>query len=424
MKNQELQKRKENAIAKGQGNLNPIFIERAKNAELWDVEGNRYIDFGAGIAVVNTGHTNDRITNVIRNQLDKFTHTGFMVTPYESGVALAEALNDLAPIKDAKTMIVTTGVEAVENAIKIARAYTKRSGVISFQGGFHGRTNMGLGLTGKISPYKVGFGPFPNDIYHIPFPIPYYNITIEDSLKALNNLFISTISPNDIAAIIIEPVQGEGGFNVAPLDFLPKLREICCKYGILLICDEIQTGFARTGTFFATDKYNIEPDIMTLAKGLAGGLPLSAVVGKREIMDASNNLGGTFAGSPLACAAALEVIEIIKDENLCARANEIGNIVMARFLELQKVYPNEIGNIRNSGAMIAIEFVKNSDADCPNPELTKDIIRKAAENGLIILSCGISGNTIRILTPLTITDQVLNEGLDIFENSINQLLTN
>ncbi|MBO0356042.1 4-aminobutyrate--2-oxoglutarate transaminase [Muricauda ruestringensis] len=422
MTNLELQKRKEKAIARGQGNLNPIFIDHAKNAELWDVEGKRYIDFGAGIAVVNTGHVNNRITKSATDQLGKFVHAGFMITPYEAGVELAEKLNELVPIEDAKTMIVSTGAEAVENAIKIAKAYTKRSGVIAFHGGFHGRTHMGLGLTGKISPYKKGFGPFPNNIFHVPFPIPYYNITIEDSFRAMKNLFTSTISPDDVAAIILEPVQGEGGFNIAPPEFLSKLRELCTAHGILLICDEIQTGFARTGTFFATEQYGIEPDLMTLAKGLAGGFPLSAVVGKREIMDASENLGGTFAGSPVACAAALEVIDIIKSENLCDRANEIGKIVTQRLLDLQNEHSDVIGNVRNKGAMIAVEFVKNGDPDTPNPELAKAIVKKASENGLIILMCGIRGNAIRILTPLTIDNQILDEGLRILEESIVGLL--
>ncbi|MFV0248397.1 MAG: 4-aminobutyrate--2-oxoglutarate transaminase [Tenacibaculum sp.] len=424
MTNQELQKRKERAIAKGQGNLNSIFIDKAKNAELWDIEGNRYIDFGAGIAVLNTGHINSQITQSVKQQLDKFAHTGFMVTPYEIAVKLAEKLNTLAPINKAKTMLVTTGAEAVENAVKMVRNYTQRYGLIAFHGGFHGRTYMSLGLTGKISPYKKGLGPFPNNIFHIPFPVPYYNITVEDSLRALKNLFNSSISSDEVAAVIVEPVQGEGGFNKAPLDFLPKLRDLCSTYGIMLICDEIQTGFARTGTFFATEQYGIEPDLITLAKGLSGGFPLSAVVGKQEVVDAPGNLGGTFAGSPLACAAALKVIEIIKSENLCNRADEIGKKTVKRLLNLQKAYPKAIGNVRNTGAMIAVEFVKNGNPQAPNPDLAKAIVSKAAKNGLIVLICGTRANIIRILTPLTIEDKILDEGLFILEQVIIGILKN
>jgi len=419
--NKLLQVRKDKAIAKGQRNLFPVYVKEAKNAELWDVEGNRFIDFGAGIAVLNTGHCHPKVNEALHNQLDHFGHTCFMINPYESGVKLAEKLNESVPIKNAKTVFLSTGAEAVENAIKVARAYTKRPGIISFKGGFHGRTNMALGLTGKVAPYKSGFGPFPNNIYHIPFPIEYYGITIQDSLEALQDLFTSTIDANDIAAMIIEPIQGEGGFNVAPIEFLQALREICSKHGIMLICDEIQTGFARTGTMFATEKYNIEPDIMTLAKGIAAGIPLSAVVGKSEIMDASGSLGGTYGGTPLGCAAALAVLDIIEQENLCERAIEIGNIVSKRFNKLKERFPLAIGDVRNSGAMIAIEFVENGNSTKPNTELVKAIIQKAQEKGLIILSCGMNGNSIRILTPLTIENEILDEGLNILENIITEL---
>ncbi|SEC93958.1 4-aminobutyrate aminotransferase / (S)-3-amino-2-methylpropionate transaminase [Tenacibaculum sp. MAR_2009_124] len=423
-KNKELQLRKDKVIAKGQKNLYPIYIDKASNSELWDVEGKRYIDFGAGIAVVNTGHNHPKINEAMHQQIDSFTHTCFMINPYESGVKLAEKLSDLAPISEAKSVFLSTGAEAVENAIKISKAYTKRTGIISFNGGFHGRTNMCLGLTGKIAPYKRGFGPFPINIFHIPFPIEYYGITIEDSLNALKNLFASTIDPEDIAAMIIEPVQGEGGFNIAPIEFLKELRKICTEHGIVLICDEIQTGFARTGTFFATEKYNIEPDLITVAKGLAGGFPLSAVIGKSEIMDASGSLGGTFGGSPIGCAAALAVIQTVQEEQLCEKANKIGDIVSERFYKLKKQFPESIGNIRNSGAMIAVEFVEGGNVFKPNTALVKSILNEAINKGLIMLSCGINGNAIRVLTPLTIPLNQLNEGLDIFEEIINNLLKN
>ena len=330
--NAELQRRKELAIARGQGNLAPVYVERAENAELWDVEGKRYIDFGSGIAVVNTGHGHPKVKAAVQDQIDKFSHTCVMVSPYDSAVELAERLNALVPIQNAKSMFVTTGAEAVENAIKIARAYTGRPGVIAFSGGFHGRTNLCMGLTGKVAPYKAGFGPFPGDIYHAPFPIDYHGISVADSLRALDNLFNVDIEPTRVAALIIEPVQGEGGFYPVPPGFLATLRELCNQHGIVMICDEIQTGFARTGRMFATEQDGVEPDLMTLAKGMAGGFPIAAVVGKAEIMDAPQpgGLGGTYGGSPIGCAAALAVLDVIEEEGLCDRAAQIGDAIMAR----------------------------------------------------------------------------------------------
>ncbi len=415
MKNQDWQKRKEQVFARGMGNLLPIYAARAENAEIWDEEGNRYIDFGAGIAVVNTGHSHPEIVAAVKQQLDAFSHTCVMVTPYASVVELAEKLTDIAPIKDARAIFMSTGAEAVENAIKIARVATGRPGVIAFSGAFHGRTNLCMGLTGKVVPYKKGFGPFTPEIYHVPFPAAYLGVSTEASLDALDQLFKSVIQPDRVAAIIIEPVQGEGGFYPLPEGFLLELRKLCDIHDIILILDEIQTGFARTGRMFAVEYAGIEPDIMTLAKGIAGGFPLSAVVGKAEVMNAPEpgGLGGTYAASPLGCAAALAVLDIIERDSLCERAVENGQRIVASMRGLQAVHPELIGDVRGLGAMVAMELISDGDARQPNPDLTKALTVKAAELGLILLSCGVRGNVIRILVPLTIKSEHLDEGLDI-----------
>jgi 4-aminobutyrate aminotransferase/(S)-3-amino-2-methylpropionate transaminase len=419
MNNSSWQQRKQNAFARGMGNIFPIFAERARNAEIWDVEGKRYIDFAGGIAVVNTGHSHPEVVKAVKDQLDAFSHTCVMVTPYASAVELAERLAAVVPINDAKSIFVSTGAEAVENAVKIARVATGRPGLVAFNGGFHGRTNLCMGLTGKVVPYKKGFGPFTPEIYHVPFPAEYLNVTSEDSLSALEQLFKTDIEPDCVAAIIVEPIQGEGGFYCLPEGFLSELRKVCDQYGILLIVDEIQTGFGRTGRMFATEYEGVEPDIMTLAKGIAGGLPLAAVVGKKAVMDAPDpgGLGGTYAGSPLACAAALAVLDVIEKEALCERANAVGEALKAGLARLQAQYPDRIGDIRGKGAMVAMELIKNGDASQPDPELTKALSGKAAESGLIIISCGVRSNVIRILTPLTIPMEQLEEGLEILTNS-------
>lgn len=424
--NAEWQARKDAAFARGQGNLAPVFVDRAVNAELWDVEGQRYIDFGTGIAVCSTGHSNPRVVDAVQKQLTRFSHTCVMVTPYDSAVELAEKLNELAPgSTPKKTIYVTTGAEAVENCIKIARAYTGRRGVIAFNGGFHGRTMLAMGLTGKITPYKNLFGPFPGEIYHAPYPIEYHGISIEQSLKAVDTLFKVDIAPADVAAIIVEPVQGEGGFYPAPPEFMQALRELCDEHGIVMITDEIQTGFARTGRFFCSEYAGIEPDLMTVAKGVAGGFPLAAVVGKADIMDAPlpGGLGGTYAGSPIGCAAALAVIDIIAEQDLVNRANEIGALFETRLSGLQTRYPDVIGDVRTRrGAMIAMELVKKGDPDQPDPEFTKALVSQAHQHGLILLSCGVHGNVIRFLPALTITDELINEGLDIVELCLSTLI--
>ncbi len=422
--NAEWQARKEKAIARGESNAQQVYVERAKNAEFWDVEGNRFIDFGAGIAVVNTGHTHPKVVAAVKDQLDKFSHTCLMVNPYDSAVKLAEHLNRLAPgDTPKKSIFVTTGAEAVENCIKIARAHTGRSGVIAFNGGYHGRTNFTLGLTGKITPYKNLFGPFPGEIFRAPFPIEFHKISIEESIKALHNVFKMDLDPSDTAAIILEPVQGEGGFYPAPREFMQALRKICDEHGIVLICDEIQCGFGRTGKFFYSEYCEIEPDLMTAAKGIAGGFPLAAVVGKAEIMDAPlpGGLGGTYAGSPIGCAAALAVIEVIEEEKLLDRAVEIGERFMQRLQKLKQQYPDQVGEIRNKGAMIAMELIENGDPDQPNPVLTKAIVGAASKKGVVLLSCGVRSNVIRFLPALTAPDAIIDEGMDIVSDCMAEL---
>lgn len=424
MTNISLQERKVKVIARGQGNVYPVYVDRADNAELWDVDGNRYIDFGTGIAVCNTGHSHPKVVAAVKDQLDKFSHTCVMVNPYESAVELAEKLTELAPgDSDKKAIFVTTGAEAVENCVKIARAHTGRRGVIAFNGGFHGRTNLTMALTGKISPYKHLFGPFPGDIYHAPFPTELHDVSVKASLKALENLFKVDIAATDVAAIIVEPVQGEGGFYAAPAEFLQALRALCDRHGIVLIADEIQTGFGRTGKMFSFEHAAVEPDLITMAKGIAGGFPIAAVVGKSDIMDAPlpGGLGGTYGGSPVGCVAALAVLEVIKEQGLVKRADQIGQIFHEQLSLLQSRYPKVIAEVRNQGAMIAIELVNQGDGEQPNTALTQAIIANAAKHGLILLACGFYGNVIRFLPALTISDELIYEGLDKFNQLFDSL---
>ena len=422
--NQQWQARREAAVVQGVGTLLPVFIDRAHNAELWDVEGNRYIDFASGIAVLNTGHNHPKVVAAVREQLEKFSHTCFQVTPYSGYIELAEKLNALVPGPTPKrTLFLSTGAEAVENAIKIARAHTGRSGTIAFKGGFHGRTMMGMALTGKVVPYKTGFGPFPGEVYHLPFPADYLGVSEDDALAALDLCFSADIEPTRVAAIIIEPVQGEGGFYPASASFMQRLRQVCDQHGILLICDEIQTGFCRTGKTFATEYSGVEPDIMTLAKSLAGGFPLSAVVGKSEVMNAAKpgGLGGTYAGSPIACSAALAVLEVIEEERLNQKALAQGEQIKARLHQLATRF-DCIGNIRGPGAMVAMELVKEGDAARPDPDLTKRLVAEAGKRGLVLLACGVRGNVIRFLAPLTAPAAIVDEGLDLLEQALSASL--
>ncbi len=423
----ELHARRQAAIPRGVSHATAIYAKRAKNAEIWSEDGKRYIDFGAGIAVVNTGHQHPKVVAAVEEQMKAFSHVCFQVTPYESYVRLAERLNALAPVAGpAKTMLISTGAEAVENAVKVARAYTGRPGIVSFSGGFHGRTLMGMALTGKVVPYKKGFGPFPADVYNVAFPNIYHGVSSEQSLAALQALFKYTADPSSIAAIIIEPVQGEGGFYIAPFDFLRRLRALCDEHGIVLIADEIQTGFARTGKMFALEHAGIKADVVTMAKGLAGGFPLAAITGRADIMDASSpgGLGGTYAGNPVACAAAHAVIDAIEEEQLCDRANAIGKIILDRCNQIKsRSNLNCVGDVRGLGAMCAIELVKDAASGEPAPQLTQAVMKCANENGLILLSCGTYGNVIRFLVPLTASDALVRDGMDIFEASLTEAVT-
>jgi 4-aminobutyrate aminotransferase/(S)-3-amino-2-methylpropionate transaminase len=422
--NEQWQARKESAFARGMGNAAPIYVDKALGSELWDLDGRRYIDFGAGIAVVNTGHRHPKVMAAVTEQLERFTHTCVMVTPYDSAVQLAERLNDLAPGNTRKKSIfLTTGAEAVENCVKIARAHTGRRGLIAFNGGFHGRTSLTMALTGKVAPYKSLFGPFPAEIYHAPFPIDYHDITVEDALRSLETLFTVDIAPDDVAAIVVEPVQGEGGFYPAPVEFLEALRRICDEHGIVLVADEIQTGFARTGRFFCSEYAGIEPDLVTSAKGIAGGFPLSAVTGKAEIMDSPlpGGLGGTYGGSPIGCAAALAVLDVIEQEGLIERSTRIGKLFTKHASALQQQFPNTIGQVRNKGAMIAMELVKDGDPNQPNSELTKSLVAEASKRGVILLSCGVRGNVIRFLPALTIDDSLVEEGMGVVSACLKTL---
>jgi 4-aminobutyrate aminotransferase len=423
----ELHERRNAAVARGVSHATAIYAKRAKNAEIWSEDGKRYIDFAAGIAVVNTGHLHPRVVAAVEEQLNAFSHACFQVTPYETYVRLAERLNALAPVpRPAKTILLSTGAEAVENAVTVARAYTGRPGVISFSGGFHGRTLMGMALTGKVIPYKKGFGPFPAEVYNVAFPNTYHGVTGDESLAALKAVFKYTAGPSSIAAIMIEPVQGEGGFYIAPFDFLRSLRALCDEHGILLIADEIQTGFARTGKMFGLEHSGVKADVVTMAKGLAGGFPVSAVTGRADVMDASGpgGLGGTYAGNPVACAAAHAVLDVIAEENLCDRANAIGEIILESCSQLKaRSNLNCLGDVRGLGAMCAVELVKDAASAEPAPQLTQALMKVANENGLILLSCGTYGNVIRFLVPLTASDAIVREGMDIFETSLSEAVT-
>jgi 4-aminobutyrate aminotransferase/(S)-3-amino-2-methylpropionate transaminase len=419
--------RREDAVARGVGVASDRFVDRAEGSEVWDVEGRRYIDFAAGIAVLNTGHRHPRVMAAVHEQLDRFTHTCFQVVPYEGYVHLAERLNAMAPIAEpAKSILLTTGVEAVENALKIARYATKRRGIISFSGSFHGRTLIGMALTGKVTPYKVGFGPLPGDIYHLPFPDDGSADAVARSAEALDHLFATTISPTDVAAIIVEPVQGEGGCHVAPAELLRILRSTCDRHGILLIDDEIQAGMGRTGSMFAIEPSGVKADIVTVAKGLAGGFPLAGVIARADVMDAvpPGGLGGTFAGSPISCAAALAVLDVIEDEGLVARAAAIGKRLSERirlFHSRNDILP--ISLPRGRGAMLAFDVLAERGGTTGDPALAKLVTRTALENGLIVLTCDKSGQAIRMLPPLNASDQIIDEGLDRLEQSLLQVTT-
>lgn len=420
--NKDLIARREAAVPRGVANAHPIFAAHAENATLWDVEGKKYIDFAGGIAVLNTGHRHPKVMAAVVEQLSHFSHTCFQVAPYENYIALAERLNALAPIDGpAKTIFFTTGAEALENAVKIARAATGRSGIISFAGGYHGRTLLTMAMTGKVLPYKKKFGPLPSEVYHVPFPHHTFGVTVQESLRYIDMLFRADIEPTRTAAIVLEPVQGEGGFLQAPEELLLGLRKICDEHGILLIIDEVQTGFARTGKMFAIEHSVVKPDIMTVAKSLAGGFPLSGVIGRAEIMDAAEpgGLGGTYSGSPLGCAAALAVLDVIEEEKLIERAIHLGAKMKAKLEAIaQRNDTFPIADIRGPGAMVAFDVVKTRGTNEPDADTTKKVLAKARELGLILLACGVYGNAIRLLMPLTISDELLDEGMDVLEKAL------
>lgn len=423
LNNSSLMARRQAAIPRGIGHSHEVFIARGENAEVWDVEGNRYVDFAGGIAVLNTGHRHPAILAAVKAQLDLYTHTCFQVLAYEPYIELAERINAKAPGDFAKkTMFLTTGSEAVENAIKIARSYTKRAAVIAFTSAYHGRTLLTLGLTGKVAPYKTGFGPFPAEIFHARFPNALHGVSVDESIASVESIFKNDVEASRVAAIIVEPVQGEGGFNIAPPEFLQRLRALCDQHGILLIADEIQTGAGRTGTWFAVEQSGVAPDMITMAKSMAGGFPISAVVGRAEVMDAPapGGLGGTYAGSPMSCAAALAVLDVFEKENLLERSKQLGTRLISS-LKTMASKNQCIADVRGLGAMVAFELCKNGDLHQPDADMAKSLCAEASKRGLILLSCGTYGNVIRILVPLTASDAIVDEGLAIIDASLTAL---
>ncbi len=418
--NRALMARRLKAIPQGIGNAHPVFAARAENGEIWDVEGKRYIDFCAGIAVLNTGHRHPKIMAAIARQSEKFTHTCFQVVAYESYVELAERISALAPGDfDKKAFFMTTGAEAVENAIKVARHYTKRTAVISFDGAFHGRTFMAMALTGKVAPYKAGFGPTSADVYQAPYPSALHGISIQDSIAGIKRLFKYTVDPDRVAAVIVEPVLGEGGYIPAPAEFLKQLRALCDAHGILLVADEIQTGIGRTGRMFAMEHSGVVPDLTTLAKGLGGGMTISAVVGRADVLDSipAGGLGSTYAGHPMACVAALAVLDVMQEERLCDRSDALGKRLRDRFAALRQRVP-EIADVRGLGAMTGVEFFERGQ---PAPEMANAVKAEAFKRGLLLLTSGTYGNVLRIMLPLTVSDELVDEGLDIVEEILLRL---
>jgi 4-aminobutyrate aminotransferase/(S)-3-amino-2-methylpropionate transaminase len=426
-KSRALSDRRSQAVPRGLSHGTPIYVAKAEDAWLEDVDGNRYIDFAGGIGCANAGHRQEPVVEAVREQLDKFLHTCVQVTPYESYIRLAERMNEVTPGKFAKkTLFVNSGAEAVENAVKIARAYTKRSGIIAFEDAFHGRTMMALALTSKTHPYKAGFAPFPGEVYRVPFAYCYrcsYNLKYPSCdlycARHLEDTFKRVVANEEVAAVIAEPVMGEGGFIAPPADYFKVLVDLCHKHGILFIADEIQTGFGRTGTMFAGERYGIEPDLIVTAKSLGGGLPLAAVTGRAEIMDAPapGGLGGTFAGNPLSCAAALAVLDLFKNENLLARSSELGDRFQRRAREWQRRWPI-VGDVRGLGGMQAIELVKSQETKIPASEETKQITQYCYEHGLITITAGSYSNVIRILVPLVATNEQIDEGLGVLESAL------
>jgi 4-aminobutyrate aminotransferase / (S)-3-amino-2-methylpropionate transaminase / 5-aminovalerate transaminase len=423
-RSRKIVERKERVIANPMSLYFPIVAAEGRGSTLTDVDGNTYIDFTGGVGCLNVGHAHPKVVEAVQEQAARFLHTDFTMIPYEVCVALAERLIAVAPFSGpAKAAFFNAGTEAVENAVKFARAYTGRPAVIGFEGGFHGRTLLSLTLTSKTHPYKAGLGPFAPEIYRVPFPNAYRGVSSADALAALERAFVTQVAVETVAAIVLEPVQGEGGFIVAPEEFVVGVREICDRHGIVLIADEVQTGFGRTGRMFAMEHFGVEPDLMTVAKSIAAGLPLSGVIGKSEIMDAPGDsaVGGTFVGNPVAQAAALAVLDVFEEEGLVERAERIGETIRGRMLGWQERHP-QIGEVRGLGAMLAVEYVRDPDTKEPAPELATGVAEQAAQRGLLLLKAGTYSNCNRVLCPLVITDTELDEALGAWEEALDAVL--
>jgi 4-aminobutyrate aminotransferase/(S)-3-amino-2-methylpropionate transaminase len=423
-RSQELLARHDAAVAKPLSIYLPVVVDHGRGALLTDVDGNTFIDFTGGVGCLNVGHAHPKVVAAVQQQAERFFHTDYTIVPYEVYIELAERLIALTPISGpVRAAFFNAGTEAVENAVKFARSYTKRPAIIGFEGAFHGRTLLSMTLTSKTHPYKAGLGPFAPEVYRVPFPNPYRGITTEDALAALERAFVTQVAAETVAALVVEPVQGEGGFIPAPKEFMQGLRRICDEHGIVLIVDEVQTGFGRTGTMFAIEQMGVEPDLMTVAKAIAGGLPLSGVVGRAEIMDApgDSQVGGTYVGNPVAQAAALAVLDVFEEEQLVARAAAIGETLRARMLEWQERFP-QIGDVRGMGAMLALELVHDPETKEPAADLATAVADEAARNGLLLLKSGIYSNCIRVLTPLVITDAELDEALGVWEQALETVL--
>ena len=421
MNNENLMQRREQAVARGVGQIHPLFIDRAENATIWDVEGRQYIDFAGGIAVLNTGHRHPKVIDAVKRQLELYTHTCFQVVAYEPYVELCEKINQLVPGDFAKkTLLVTTGSEALENAVKIARAATGRAGVIAFAGGYHGRTMMTLAMTGKVMPYSSGMGLMPGGVFRARFPDALHGVSDDDAIDSIEQIFKTDAEPRDIAALVVEPVQGEGGFRVASPAFMQRLRALCDLHGIVLIADEVQAGAGRTGSFFAMEQMGVTADLTTFAKSVAGGFPLAGVCGRAELMDAiaPGGLGGTYAGNPVSCAAALAVLEVFEEENLLARARTLGDMLTQRLQQLA-ASDRRIADVRGLGAMVAFELSTNDGR--PDPELASRLVIRAREKRLLLLTCGQYANVVRILVPLTARDVEVEEGMDIIATCMAEL---
>jgi 4-aminobutyrate aminotransferase/(S)-3-amino-2-methylpropionate transaminase len=412
--------RKQRVIAAPLTLVHPVVVDEARGATLTDVDGNTFLDFTGGVGCLNVGHSHPAVVAAAQEQLQRFSHTDFTIVPYELYVTLAERLLERAPFRGpAKAAFFNAGTEAVENAVKFARAYTRRPAVIAFEGGFHGRTLLSLTLTSKTTPYKAGLGPFAPEVYRVPFPNDYRGPSAGEALRALERTFHTQVAAENVAAVVVEPVQGEGGFLAAPQEFMEGLRRICDDHGIVLVVDEVQTGFGRTGRLFAIEHYGIEPDLMTIAKSIAAGLPLSGVLGKAEIMDAPGDsaIGGTYVGNPVAQAAALAVLDVIDEENVLERAAQLGETMRARMLAWQQRWPR-IGDVRGIGAMLALELVEDPLTKEPAPELASAVVQAAFERGLLLLKAGVDGNCIRVLAPLVLSDGELEEALSVWEEAL------